>query len=189
MSNCVLDMSMSLDGFIAGPHDGPENGLGDDGLRLHEWLGRPLSHEPYFDPEGSSGAVFAEIMATGAVIVGRKTFDYANQWGGDHHGVPIFVPTRGETRPSTGWVHYVADVETAVREAKAAAGERDVMVHGADLAQSLLRAGLLDQLEIHLVPVLLGHGRRLFDGDRVELEVMRIVDGPGVIHVRYRVGR
>jgi dihydrofolate reductase len=74
-----------------------------------------------------------------------------------------------------------------MREAKAAAGEQDVMVHGADLAQSLLREGLLDEMEIHLIPVLLGEGRRLFDADRVELELTRVLDAPGVTHLRYRV--
>ena len=189
MSSSVLYMSMSLDGFIAGPHDGPENGLGDDGLGLHEWLGRALGRAPHFEPPGSSGEVFAEMMETGAVIVGRKTFDYANQWGGDHHGVPIFVPTRTQARDSVGSVHYVPDVETAVHEAKAAAGRRDVMVHGADLAQSLLRHGLLDELQIQLIPLLLGQGRRLFDGQRVELDVLQTLSGPGVTHVRYRVRR
>jgi dihydrofolate reductase len=142
-------MSMSLDGFIAGPDDGPGNGLGNGGLRLHEWLGEPVSEYPHFDPSGLSGQVLAELMATGAVVVGRKTFDYARRWGGDHHGVPIFVPTRGTPpEPQSGWVHYVPDAATAMREAKAAGG-KDVMVHGANLAQSLLREGLLDELEIH----------------------------------------
>lgn len=188
MARSVLYMSMSLDGFIAGPDDGPGNGLGTGGGRLHEWLGEPVSEPPYFDPPGPSGQVLAEAMATGAVVVGRKTFDYAGQWGGDHHGVPIFVPTRG-TRPERqqGWVHYVGDVATAMREAKAAAGDRDVMVHGAGLAQSLLGEGLLDELEIHLVPVVLGGGRRLFDGGRIELELTRLLDAPGVTHLRYRV--
>ena len=82
-----------------------------------------------------------------------ETFDYAGHWGGDHHGVPIFVPTRGTPpEPQSGWVHYVPDAATAMREAKTAAGEQDVMVHGAGLAQSLLREGLLDELEIHLIP-------------------------------------
>jgi dihydrofolate reductase len=127
-------------------------------------------------------------MATGAIVVGRKTFDYAGHWGGDHHGVPIFVPTRGTPpQPQSGWVHYVSDTATAMREAKAAAGDRDVMVHGAALAQALLREGLLDELEIHLIPVVLGDGRRLFGADRIELEPMRVLDAPGVTHVRYRV--
>ena len=95
MARSVLYMSMSLDGFITGPHDGPGNGLGNGGHRLHEWLGAPVSERRYFDPPGLSGQVFAEATATGSVIVGRKSFAYAGHWSGDHHGVPIFVPTRG----------------------------------------------------------------------------------------------
>src|SRR5438067_5274981 len=95
MSKAILYMSMFLDGYIAGPFDGPDNGLGIGGLRLHEWLGEPVSDYPRFDPPEVSGQVLAESMATGAVVVGRKTFYYASHWGGDHHGVPIFVPTRG----------------------------------------------------------------------------------------------
>jgi dihydrofolate reductase len=181
MAKSVLYMSMSLDGFITGPDDGPGNGLGHGGHVLHEWLGEPVSRRPRFDPPGLSGQVFAELMATRAVVVGRKTFDYAGHWGGDHHGVPIFVPTRGTPpAPQSGWVHYAP-------EAKAAAGDQDVMVHGAGLAQSLLREGLLDELEIHLIPVVLGAGRRLFGADRIELEPTRVLDAPGVTHVRYRV--
>ena len=188
MSKSVLYMSMSLDGFITGPDDGPGNGLGTDGTRLHEWLGEPVSAPPYFAPEKPSDQVFGELMATGAVVVGRKTFDYTDRWHGDHHGVPIFVPTRG-TAPDapSGWVHYVPDVATAMREAKAAAGEQDVMVHGAHLAQSLLREGLLDELEISLVPVVLGAGRTLFGTDRAEFELTRVLAAPGVTHLHYRV--
>jgi len=188
VAKSVLYMSMSLDGFIAGPDDGPGNGLGTGGHPLHEWLGKPVSEHPHFNPPGLSGQVLAEVMATGAVVVGRKTFDYAGHWGGDHHGVPIFVPTRGTPPESeSGWVHYVPDAATAMREAKAAAGEQDVMVHGAGLAQSLLRAGLLDELEIHLIPVVLGDGRRLFGADRIDLQLTRVLDAPGVTHRRYRV--
>jgi dihydrofolate reductase/uncharacterized protein YndB with AHSA1/START domain len=183
MSKSILYMSMSLDGFITGPDDGPGNGLGTGGERLHEWLG------PDLDPPGASGEVLGEAMSTGAVVVGRKTFDYAGHWNGDHHGVPIFVPTRGTPpAPQSHWVHYVTDgVESAMRQAKEAAGEKDVMVHGAELAQSLLRAGVLDELEIHLIPILLGDGRRLFGGEQAELELIRVVEAPGVTHLRYRV--
>jgi dihydrofolate reductase len=98
------------------------------------------------------------------------------------------VPTRGiPPEPQSGWVHYVADAATAMREAKAAAGSQDVMVHGAGLAQSLLREGLLDELEIHLIPVVLGDGRRLFGADRIELELTRVIAAPDVTHLRYRV--
>ena len=162
----MLDMSMSVDGFITGPDDGPGNGLGTGGHRLHEWLGEPVAERPHFDPPGLSGQVFAELMATGAVVVGRKTFDYAGHWGGDHHGVPIFVPTRGTPpEPQSDWVHYVPDAATAMREAKAAAGDQDVMVHGASLAQSLLREGLLDQLKLWLHPVFSGEATADERGD------------------------
>jgi len=193
MSKSVLYMSMSLDGFITGPDDGPEAGLGVNGERLHDWLGESDAEgAPGFHPEGLNGQVFDEVMATGAVVVGRHTFDYAGRWNGDHHGVPIFVPTRGTPPgPDSGWVHYVTDgVESAMRRAKEAAGDADVMVHGADLAQSLLRARVLDELEIHLVPVLLGEGRRLFEHlgrEHIELELTRVLDAPGVTHLRYRV--
>ncbi|MCQ0016706.1 dihydrofolate reductase family protein [Actinomadura madurae] len=96
-------------------------------------------------------------------------------------------PVASRRAPQSGWVHYVPDAATAMREAKAAAGDRDVMVHGAGLAQSLLREGLLDELEIHLIPVVLGAGRRLFGADRIEFELTRVLDAPGVTHLRYRV--
>ena len=190
MSTSVLYMSMSLDGFIAGPDDDAGQGLGAGGEVLHDWLGERVGGPSTFAPAGPSGQVFDELMATGAVLVGRRTFDIAGRWNGDHHdGVPIFVPTRGEP-PEPAWdrVHYVTDgVESAMAQAKAAAGDADVMVHGASLAQSLLHARVLDELEIHLIPLLLGAGRRLFDGERVPLELTRVIDAPGVTHLRYRV--
>ena len=194
MSKSVLYMSMSLDGFITGPGDDAEHGLGIGGERLHDWLGESGDDSgggvPGFHPPGASGEIFGEAMSTGAVVVGRRTFDLAGHWGGDHHGVPIFVPTRGTPpAPQSDWVHYVTDgVESAMAQAKEAAGDADVMVHGADLAQSLLRAGVLDEMEIHLVPLILGDGRRLFEHlDPIELEIARVVDAPGVTHIRYRV--
>jgi dihydrofolate reductase len=191
MASSVLYMSMSLDGFIAGPDDSAGQGLGRGGEQLHAWLGEPVDGPPHFQPPGASGEVFDELMATGAVVVGRKTFDYAGRWGGDHHGVPIFVPTRGEPpAPESDFVRYVTDgVENAMSQAKEAAGDANVMVHGADLAQSCLRAGVLDEMEIHLVPVLLGAGRPLF-GELAEptgLELTRVLEAPGVTHLRFRV--
>ena len=190
MSNSVLYMSMSLDGFIAGPDDGPGQGLGAGGEVLHGWLrdggGDPMGYRP----SGPSAAIFDEFMATGAVVVGRRTFDIAGRWNGDHHdGVPIFVPTRGEPpEPDSELVHYVTDgVESAMRQAKQAAGDANVLVHGASLAQSCLRAGVLDELEIHLIPILLGDGRRLFGDEQLALELTRVIAAPGVTHLRYRV--
>lgn len=196
MVKLVLDMSMSLDGFIAGPEDGAANPLGIDGQRLHGWLADGNGGGPRtFRPDGPSGEVFDELMATGAVLVGRRTFDLAGRWNGDHHdGVPIFVPThQPPDDPPTGpaKITYVTDgIESAVAQAKAAAGDRNVMLHGADTAQHTLRAGLLDEMEIHVVPVLLGQGRRMFDHlttDQIELELTRVVDAPGITHLHYRV--
>jgi dihydrofolate reductase len=193
MSKSVLYMSMSLDGFIAGPADGAGQGLGAGGERLHDWLReRGGRNQAEFQPSGLNGQVYDEVMATGAVLVGRRTFDIAGRWNGDHHGVPIFVPTRGEPpEPASDWVHYVTDgVESATAQAKEAAGDANVMVHGASLAQSMLRAGVLDELEIHLIPVLLGAGRPLFaelGAEHVELRVTRVLDAPGVTHLHYEV--
>ena len=180
----VLYMSMSLDGFIAGPNETPDHGLGDGGHRLHEWA---LS-----DPSGVNAQVVDEFMSTGAVVAGKGTFEPAGGWGGDHHdGVPIFIYSRREPGLDiASWpqVTYVSDVETAFAQAKAAAGDGDVLVHGAAVAQLALAAGLLDELELTVVPVLFGEGRRLFGLEHVELERTRVLEGEdGVTHMRYRV--
>jgi dihydrofolate reductase len=189
VSATVLYMSMSLDGFIAGPNERPDNGLGDGGNRLHEW---------YFGDESSdvNRQVVDEFMATGAIVAGRGTFEPAGGWGGDHHdGVPIWVLSRREPGIDVGqWplVTYVTDIRTAMTEATRAAGDKNVLVHGAATAQLALAAGLLDELEIHLIPVLFGQGRRLFDNlapEQIELERTRVLEGPGVTHMHYRVQR
>jgi dihydrofolate reductase len=197
MAKIVLYMSMSLDGFIAGPGDDAEHGLGRGGERLHDWLADGHGDPGSYRPEGPSAEVFDELMATGAVIAGRRTFDFAGGWSGDHHdGVPIFVPThRAPDDPPRGaaTITFVTDgIESAVAQAKAAAGQRDVLLHGADTAQRCLRAGLLDELELQLVPVLLCDGRRLFEqlgSEHIELEPVRVINAPGVTHLRYRVRR
>lgn len=200
MSSTVLDMSMSLDGFIAGPNEAPGNGLGDGGHRLHEWiLTGADGHKTASDRlSGVNGEVFDELMATGAVVAGRGTFEPAGGWGGDHHdGVPIFILSRQEPGIDIGqWplVTYMSptDVRLAMTQAKEAAGDKDVLVHGAATAQLALAAGVLDELQIHLVPVLFGAGRRLFDNvgpDHVELEPTRVLEGEGVTHLRFRVRR
>ena len=179
-----LYMSMSLDGYIAGPEDRPGQELGEGGGRLFDWLDDRLS-------PGSNGQVYSEASDTGAVISGRRTFELAGRWGGDHHnGVPIFVLTHEiPDEPPPGSARFVTDVATCAAQARAASPGRPVMVHGAGAAQALLRAGELDEMELHLVPVLLGRGRRLFDSlpDRVELELMRSLEGRQATHLRYRV--
>ena len=185
MATIRLYMTMSLDGYVAGPRDGVDAPMGVGGFRLFNWLDRRT------DP-GPSGQVFAEAMSTRAVIAGRRTYELAGRWQGDHHdGVPVFVLTHDvPDDPPPGSVRYVTDVRECVAQARAVAGDGDVMVHGAGAAQALLRAGLLDEMAIHLMPVLLGQGRRLFDDlppDHHELELLRSEQGPGVLHLRYRV--
>jgi dihydrofolate reductase len=193
-------MSMSLDGFIAGPNERPDNGLGDGGNRLHEWClpgGGDDFKAAIARLRGVNRQIYDESMSTGAVVAGRRTFEPAGGWGGDHHdGVPIYILSRN---PAPAWaaewpaVHYVSNLEAAVRDAKHAAGDKNVLVHGAGIAQRALSAGLLDELEIHLVPVLLGDGRRLFEHlgiEQRELERIRVLEGEGgVTHMHYRVQR
>jgi dihydrofolate reductase len=198
MSATVLYMSMSLDGFIAGPNEAPDNGLGDGGQRLHDWVmpGGDVDVQEVSRRAGVNGQVVDEFMSTGAVVAGRGTFEPAGGWGGDHHdGVPIFILARDKpTIDIAQWplVSYVSDVRTAMAAAKEAAGEKNVLVHGAGTAQLALAAGVLDELEIHLVPVLLGEGRHLFEGlgpEHIELERTRVLEGDGVTHMHYRVKR
>jgi len=192
-------MSMSLDGFIAGPNERPDNGLGDGGHRLHEWVlpGAETDHKEISGLAGANGQIVDEFMVTGAVVAGKGTFEPAGGWGGDHHdGVPIWVLSRHEPGIDVSqWplVTYVNDVSTAMTEAKRAAGDRNVLVHGAATAQLALAAGVLDELELHVIPVLFGQGRRLFEGlaaEQIELQRTRILEGEGgVTHMHYRVQR
>jgi dihydrofolate reductase len=192
MAASVLYMSMSLDGYIADPNDSLG---GDDGTRLHQWGLTPDGET--FRPDGPAGQMMDEMNATGAVLVGRRTAEVVDHWGGDHHGrgVPIFVPSHHPPGPSVAnypLVTYVTDgIERAMAQAKAAAGDRNVMVHGGYTAQRALEAGVLDELQIHQIPVLLGDGRRLFDvlPSSVELEIVRVIDTPEATHIRYRVRR
>jgi dihydrofolate reductase len=195
MGKIVLYMWMSLDGFIAGPEDGPNQGLGIGGERLHDSLALDGggSVPAAIRAEDEVGAtVMADVMATGAVLTGRRTFDHGGRWNGDHHdGVPIFVLTRSvPDEPPPGHARYVTDVREAAALARQAAGDRDVLLHGAEAARALLQAGELDEMALQVIPVLLGQGRRLFDGmppEHVELELVGALVGRGMLHTRYRV--
>ena len=193
MSSTVLYMSMSLDGFVAGPNESLDNGLGDGGERLHEWA---LGVDGVQQLDDADHAVLDDFLSTGAVLAGRGTFEPAGGWSGDHHdGVPIFILSRHQPAAEYAqWpaVTYLSDLEDAVRRAKDAAGEKNVLVHGVGTAQRCLQAGLLDEIQIHLVPVLLGEGRRLFEhlgADHIELETVQVVKGREATHLRYRVRR
>ena len=192
MSASVLFMSMSLDGYIAGPNDGPDNPGGDGFGRLHDWL---ATAEGSDRPPGPAGEMYDAMTATGAVLTGRRTVEQVDHYKGHHHGVPIVVVSHRPAPPSVAdypLVTYVTGgIVAAMAEAKAAAGDRDVLVHGAVTAQRALEAGVLDELQIHQVPVLLGQGLRLFDvlPSRIELEIVRVIDTPEATHIRYRVRR
>jgi dihydrofolate reductase len=190
VSVSVLDMSMSLDGYIADPDDFLG---GDDGERLHQWAAAAGESGR---PAGPAGQFRAEWNAAGAVLAGRRTAELMDHWGGDHGGLPIFVPSHRPPGPAARWgyplVTYVTDgIERAMAQAKAAAGGRDVQVRGAYTAQRALEAGVLDEVQIHQIPVLLGRGRRLFDElpSLIELDIVRVIDTPEATHVRYRVRR
>ena len=199
MSRVFSTMAMSLDGFITGPLDDAQNPAGIDGMGLMDWLGGGGSGDEGGEVDGfrptdpNSRIVFDESLSTGAVITGKRTGDFAGYWGGDHHdGVPIFVPTHQPPADNPyERVHYVTDgIAACVEQAKAAAGDRDVMLHGAYTTQEALKAGVLDAIEIQLRPVLLGQGRLLFDGlppEHIELDLVRTLEAPGVLHLRYEV--
>jgi dihydrofolate reductase len=195
MSATVLYMSISVDGFIAGPNERVDNGLGDGGDRLHEWLtGAAADPQEALVRSRINGQIVDEFMSTGAVVAGRGTFEPAGGWGGDHHdGVPIFILSRQDPANFKQWplVSYVNDVTTAMTQAKEAANDKNVLVHGAGITQLALAAGVLDEIELHVIPVLFGQGRRLFDGlvaKQIELERTRILEGEnGVTHMHYRI--
>jgi dihydrofolate reductase len=202
MGKVVLDITTSLDGFVAGPNDGPDLGLGEGGERLHEWLfGLAAWREPHGleggETNASSELVEESLQASGAVVLGKRMFDNAHGWGDEPpFHKPVFVVTHAEREPEvkqggTTFTFVTDGVESAVAQAKEAAGDKDVYVAGgASIAQQCLRAGLLDELQIHVTPLLLGGGVRLFDdldGEQIGLELIRVVDAPGVTHLRYRV--
>lgn len=196
MGKVFFDMTVSLDGYIAGPDENADQPLGANGERLHDWISNSAE-------SADDGAVLSELFSsTGAVVAGRRTYDMSegpNGWGDGPLGadVPVFVVThQAPARNKTGGAvfTFVTDgCEKALEEARAAAGDKDVYVMGgADLARQYVEAGSLDEIRLHIVPVLLGAGRRLFDAlgtAPVELEVVRVVSTPHATHVRYRLAR
>jgi dihydrofolate reductase len=197
MTDVIIQMSMSLDGYIAGPNDSDANGLGDGGERLHEWMfaggGAP--------GEGLAGAdqeIFDDLRSgTGAMLTGRRLYDITHGWQGTHPfgAIPTFVVSRDvpEEVPSgaTRFTFVHDGIASAIAQAKEAAGDKDVyVIGGASTIRQLLDAGLADELRIDLIPFLLGGGVRLFDrlGRKpISLEQVRSTFSSAVTHVRYRV--
>jgi dihydrofolate reductase len=210
MAKVIAPLSMSLDGFIAAANDGADNSL--DGMRLFNWYfdgdtpirqyqeaaSRGISVLP-FALSACSAAVFGDLVdSSGAAVTGRRTYDLTNGWGGNGPlpKLPLFVVTHNvpeEIPEGESSYTFVPDgVASAIEQAKAAAGDKYVSLLGASVPQQCLRAGLLDEIQIHLVPTLLGSGVRLFEhlgNGRIELETVGVVECPGVTHLRFRVAK
>jgi dihydrofolate reductase len=198
MPKVTAGITTSIDGYIAGPDDGPGKGLGEGGERLHYWVfGGPWSYEkdPRGEPTGEDAAWLEDVMSrNGAVVAGRSTYEAARHWGDKNPwSIPVFIVThRPEEEPEGGEFAFVSGVEEAVDRAREAAGDKDVNVMGgADVIRQALRAGLVDELSIIVAPVILGGGKRLFDGfsDSLELEHIGVRQSPFATFVDYRVKR
>jgi dihydrofolate reductase len=198
MSTIVAGITTSVDGYITGPDDGPGCGLGVGGERLHYWVfGGPWSYESPGRGEatGEDKAYLDEAMgANGAVIAGRNTYEAAGHWGGANPwGVPVFIVThRPEEQPDGGECTFAGRLDEAIERARAAAGDKQVHVMGgADLVRQALAAGYVDELTVIVAPVVLGAGKRLFDGftQSLDLEHLGVRQSPFATFVHYRVLR
>jgi dihydrofolate reductase len=198
MTKVAAGITTSLDGYITGPNDGPGRGLGDGGERLHYWVfGGPWSyeHEPRGEATGADKELLDEAMGrVGAIVGGRNTYEAAGAWGGSNpFGVPFFIVThRPEDAPADAEFTFVNGLEEAIARAREAAAGKDVFVMGgADVIRQALRAGVVEELSISIAPVVLGGGKRLFDGfdETVGLEHQRLLQSPFATHITYRVAR
>jgi dihydrofolate reductase len=201
MGKVVFNMTMSLDGFVAGPNDSPENGLGDGGDSLFNWYFsgdtevRISEGTPVLKVSRQSAEVLKESFKTyGAGVWGRRTFDIAGAWGGHPPGTPCFIvthhPPEEWDKEGSPFIFVTDSVESAIHQAKAAAGEKDVVICTASVLQQALRAGLVDEIHVDVAPLLLGDGVHLFDHlgvKPIELERIRVIDAPGVTHLGFRI--
>jgi dihydrofolate reductase len=211
MSNVTCQISISLDGFVAGPNQSLDNPIGEGGMRLHQWAFATDTWQRQHGSEAgdrTADSLVAEEVAQGigAYIMGRNMFgpgrgawdlDWRGWWGEDPpYHTPVYVLTNHEREPLAmdggTTFHFVTDgIESALEQARAAAGDKDVSIAGgASTVRQYLAAGLLDELYLHIVPVVLGAGERLLDGvGDPKLEPVKVVDSPTVTHVKYRVVR
>jgi dihydrofolate reductase len=200
MAKVTSDLSMSLDGFIAGPNDDVEHPLGEGGERLHQWVYELASWRERHGLAGGQSNRDAEVLDeafrnVGAFVMGRRMFNHGEKpWGSNPpFHMPVFVVTH-KARPmltkegGTTFTFVTDGIESALKQAKAAAGKKDISVAGgANIVQQFLKAGLLDEIQIHLVAVLLGGGRKLFEhAGCIELQPTRVIESPGVTHLKFR---
>jgi dihydrofolate reductase len=196
MTKVLANITTSVDGYIAGPDDGPGKGLGEGGERLHYWVfGGPWTYdaEPRGEPTGEDAEWLNEASSKlGAVVGGRSTYEAARHWGDKNPwGLPFFIVThRPEEEPEGGEFTFVSGVDQAIERAREAAGDKDVSVMGgADVIRQALDAGLVDELSIVVAPVVLGDGKRLFEGfsKSLELEHIGVRQSPFATFIDYRV--
>lgn len=200
MSTVYAQLSMSLDGFVAGPNDRPGNGLGDGGERVHEWVVATAAWRRQHGLDGGedneeSKLVEKNVGRGGAVIMGRRMFDHGEEpWGPEPpFRKPVFVVTNREREPlvrgETTYTFVTDGIERALELAREAAGDKEVEIAGGgQIVSQYLAAGALDEILVHIVPVFLGGGAPLFEGalQDVELEVTEVLHSPRATHIRYR---
>lgn len=207
MGRIVTGFSMSLDGFVAGPNDGVDRPLGEGGERLFAWYGAGDTEFRFPDgdyvvhvSQASAERLQDAIHAAGALVTGRKTFDITNGWNGHHTlDVPVLVVTHSIPQEwvqqwgATALFTFVTDgVESAIEQAQRIAGGKNVVLGSASIVKQCLKAGLLDEVSIDLVPVLLGGGVRLFEpvgAEPIDLEIVQVTEGTGVTHIQYALAR
>jgi dihydrofolate reductase len=197
MTKVIAGITTSVDGFVTGPNDGPGRGLGDGGERLHYWVfGGPWTYESFAGGEATGADaeyLDASIDRAGAVIGGRTTYEAAERWGGSNpFGVPFFILTHRteDAPPPEAGFTFVDGLDRALTAAREAAGAKDVeIMGGADVIRQALRAGVVEELSISIAPVVLGAGKRLFDGSEgtVALEPLRVRSSTWATHITYRV--
>ena len=196
MTRIIAGITTSVDGYVAGPNDGPGKGLGEDGEKLHYWVfGGSWTYDapPEGEATGDDAAWLQSVMGRlGAVVGGRNTYEASEHWGDRNPwGLPFFIVThRPEEQPEGDAFVFVDGVERAVELARKAAGEKDVhIMGGADVIRQALEAGLVDELTIIVAPITLGGGKRLFDGftKQLELEHLGVRQSPFATFIDYRV--
>jgi dihydrofolate reductase len=201
MGKVVFNTSVSQDGFVAGPNDGPSNGLGDGGEHLHDWIFSGSvevklaeGHLAMKVSPQSAALLKDEVANTGAMIFGRRTFDIVNGWEGHPPMRPCLIVTHtvptAWVKPGVPFIFVTDGVESAIRQAQQIAGNKNVVIATASILQQALKAGLVDELYLEEIPLLLGGGVRLFDNlgaQPITLERLNVVAAPGVTHLRYRV--
>jgi dihydrofolate reductase len=200
MGKVILDISMSLDGFITGPNDNGTQPLGKGGVAIQNWLfsgDQPSRYNDFFRLSGTNREVFdSPIPNTGAMLVGRRTFDIVNGWEGNHpiQGVPIIVVTHEAPESyiegNTRFIFATDGIENAVKQAKDTANGKNVSIGTASIAGQFIRAGMLDEMHLHVSPILIGNGIRLFDhigAEQIKLESQQVTDGTDVTHLKYKL--